>query len=572
MTKFKINSLLLPMKGHYFLYNGGTAPVVPFMPVFAKQLGFSSVVVGTLYTVLPIAGMVAKPLFGGLADRLKWHKKLFMFFLALTGILFFLINFTPNANEGKVGPGVDLDCGAVTLFKTCNVTDNCALTRLLVYAGNGTVDCHIDCPEVVGSEWNEELCKQWGLSQYCKSNADHPMVFDAKVPLAHTEQIENCIYFRVQTAIFEEKSVIPYCNAQISTSNCHVTCKEPVVNEVLHVRTEEASAKSWSFIYFAFLMLTSWISMAVVVSIGDAICFELLGSKPANYGKQRVWGSVGWGIFSVLAGFLVDEFSQGRTEKDYSVVFYMCLIILSVDFLFCTRLKVSHTQMSASIVHDIGRLLSQLRINIFLLWCITVGLSTGLLWGFLFWHLEELAAAQGCSSLEWIKTLEGLVMGVQCFGGELPFFFISSWVLKKIGHIHAMSMVLFGFGLRFFLYFWLVDPWWVLPIELLNGVTFGIFYATMASYASKIAPPGTEATVQGLVGAVFEGIGVSLGSLIGGLMFQKIGGANTFLAFSIMSWVLFCLHVVVQFFMQRATPNEWQQQQEEVKELPEGEN
>lgn len=44
-------------------------------------------------------------------------------------------------------------------------------------------------------------------------------------------------------------------------------------------------------------------------------------------------------------------------------------------------------------------------------------------------------------------------------------------------------------------------------MELFQGFTFGIFYATMASYASIVAPPGTEATVQGAVGAVFEGIG-----------------------------------------------------------------
>lgn len=30
----------------------------------------------------------------------------------------------------------------------------------------------------------------------------------------------------------------------------------------------------------------------------------------------------------------------------------------------------------------------------------------------------------------------------------------------------------------------------------------------MASYANAVAPPGTEATVQGLVGAAFEGIGM----------------------------------------------------------------
>lgn len=96
----------------------------------------------------------------------------------------------------------------------------------------------------------------------------------------------------------------------------------------------------------------------------------------------------------------------------------------------------------------------------------------------------------------WIKTLQSLVMVIQCFGGELPFLFLSGWILKRIGHINAMSLVLFGFSIRFLLYSTLTNPWYVLPIELLNGITFGVFYATMASYASIVAPPGTEATVQ----------------------------------------------------------------------------
>lgn len=53
----------------------GTAPVVPFLPTYAKQLGFSSVVVGTIYTVLPITGMLAKPLFGVIADRYYYVVK-----------------------------------------------------------------------------------------------------------------------------------------------------------------------------------------------------------------------------------------------------------------------------------------------------------------------------------------------------------------------------------------------------------------------------------------------------------------------------------------------------------------
>lgn len=53
-----------------------------------------------------------------------------------------------------------------------------------------------------------------------------------------------------------------------------------------------------------------------------------------------MWGSIGWGIFSVLAGYLVDETSKGQTEKNYAVVFYMALGIILIDFLVCTRLKV----------------------------------------------------------------------------------------------------------------------------------------------------------------------------------------------------------------------------------------
>lgn len=87
-------------------------------------------------------------------------------------------------------------------------------------------------------------------------------------------------------------------------------------------------------------------------------------------------------------------------------------------------------------------------------------------------------------------------MGIQCFGGELPFFFVSGAILQRIGHIHAMSLVLLGFGVRFLLYSVLTNPWWVLPIELMQGLTFGVFYSTMASYASLVAPPGTEATLQ----------------------------------------------------------------------------
>lgn len=63
-----------------FCKSSGTLCVQPFMPVFARQLGFSTFVVGTIYSILPILGLVSKPLFGALADRYV-YKNFLRFFL-----------------------------------------------------------------------------------------------------------------------------------------------------------------------------------------------------------------------------------------------------------------------------------------------------------------------------------------------------------------------------------------------------------------------------------------------------------------------------------------------------------
>jgi hypothetical protein len=142
--------------------------------------------------------------------------------------------------------------------------------------------------------WNDDLCLKWGLPEYCKHTADHLLEFTARVPIIHTEQLADCMYFRVESASFPEKTIVPYCNKTISTDGCQVIfklvlhhsififfyqvkCKVPVLNEILNERAE-ASATTLSFGVFAFLMLTSWVAMAVVTSVGDAICFGLLGS------------------------------------------------------------------------------------------------------------------------------------------------------------------------------------------------------------------------------------------------------------------------------------------------------
>lgn len=106
-----------------------------------------------------------------------------------------------------------------------------------------------------------------------------------------------------------------------------------------------------------------------------------------------------------------------------------------------------------------------------------------------------------------IKTLEGVVTGVQCFLGETPAFFFAGWIINKIGHGHSMSLIFATIGLRYTFYSILGNPWWCIPIEILQN-QYGLFYSAMTSFAKVHAPPGIEATMQGILCAACEGIGM----------------------------------------------------------------
>lgn len=71
----------------------------------------------------------------------------------------------------------------------------------------------------------------------------------------------------------------------------------------------------------------------------------------------------------------------------------------------------------------------------------------------------------------------------------------------------VFSLIFFTFAVKFCLYTMVENPIWIVPIELLHGLTYALPFATAVSYAAHIAPAGAEGTLQGIVGTVLMGIG-----------------------------------------------------------------
>ncbi|KAM3968455.1 uncharacterized protein ACR2FA_005527 [Aphomia sociella] len=688
--KMNLNYKLLPIKFHFFLFNAGTAPLVPYLSTYARQLGFTSGTVGLIYTILPIFGLIGKPLCGVIADRFKIQKSIFILFQILTIVGFSSIYFIP---ENKAGTYVQLDCNdGKTLLKSCMESgsmDECKVHKL--DRQNETVLCKLNCDMSSPKMW-QTVCENWHIPQYCYSSTNsiqyssyigsimlqnkcayisannitldgdkyisHCGIGDGFVNISQTcnlnctnemlssflgsdelimtclddklnyrfcinetlqltelgnnmesecivscdafrpwqlmelcegwqadiasschmmtksreefpanlsfsgtvlpstaKLMDECLYVQLDHITLPDDSIYhPTCTskavyqleAELFHASCQISCNNSMLNEMFEAASESRNNTTqyklefWLFFLF---MIMSWVSQAVVITFADAITFSLLGDDIYQYGKQRLWGSLGFGVYSLATGALIDLFSDGA-HKDYTVAFILMFVYMCGDVTVSCFVKTDTTKMSMNILADIGILLSSLPTFVFMLWASAVGICTGFIWQFLFWHLEDIAAT-GCDGSDYIKTLQGLVIAIQSFVGEIPFLFASGYILRKVGHINMMFLVMFAYGVRFLLYSILTNAWWVLPIEILQGFTYGMFYPTMTSFANMLAPPGAETAVQGLVGAVFEGLGTSIGSLIGGQLYKSYGGWATFRWFGIGSLVFCAMHFIV---------------------------
>lgn len=155
-----------------------------------------------------------------------------------------------------------------------------------------------------------------------------------------------------------------------------------------------------------------------------------------------------------------------------------------------------------------------------------------------------------------IKLIEGWVIAAECLGGEILFFLISGKILKRLGYVHCLSFCFFAYSIRLGLISIITNPWYLVPIEFVaQGATYALTYTCIVAYASAIAPPGTSATVQGIVAGMDDGLGFSIGSMIGGIMFQNIGGKISFRIFSIGALITCVAHI----FLRPASKHETQE-------------
>ncbi len=250
-----------------------------------------------------------------------------------------------------------------------------------------------------------------------------------------------------------------------------------------------------------------------IMPLVDNSVLELLGERRALYGRQRVWGAIGWGVAAAVAGALVDRFGLG-------VSFYAFLFFFGIALLVSIRLKVSGGAIGLPFWQGMRALARNRPLAIFLVSVLFASMGSGIVHNYVFLYLSDLGASE---------TLMGLSLTVATLS-EMPVFFFSALLLRKFGARGLLLLSLVAYVVRMFAYTLLPPVWLVLPISLLHGLTFSALWVAGVSYANDVAPKGMGATAQGLFTGMTMGLGAAGGALLGGTLYDTLGPTMMFRA------------------------------------------
>lgn len=271
----------------------------------------------------------------------------------------------------------------------------------------------------------------------------------------------------------------------------------------------------------AVLVVTAALFSAPGTPLIENAVITLAERSGDNYGKNRLWGAVGFGITSLLGGVLISHVGYGGAFAVYTLLGLVSLVMI-VKGLPMGDPKPAPGDSAGGqppdVIAGFKVLVSTFEALSFFVIVYILGIVSGILEQFMFVWLVEIGGT---------GTLMGVSRFITC-AAEVPFFHFSQQLIDRVGVNGVLAMACVCYVLRFLYYAHLTTPWAVLPAELLHGVTFAAMWAASVSKAHQLAPEGMGATAQGLLEGVHWKLGMCTGSLLGGFLYERVGAVRTF--------------------------------------------
>ena len=384
-----INQTLIVPKAFYFFYFAAFGSLFPLMGIYFKQMAMTSLQVGILLGFRPFVEFISAPFWASIGER--WRKGR----LILLGSMLCWIGFTlamgfikppvhscMRLNESSVvleksnyknnpkkrdfnsdqnlflhdQPFLIINRRAIKkitiirnltkitapvtrFYTTINITDATTTTKLKATSkssfSNETLNTALN--SVTEESLNKTITR-----------------------IANTNNIVESFASDIAKSIKTEKktSTTKSSGGKSDNANYYGTPPNNIDQDLIKPKLQTSIVYNKKdvrrvFLVFLFLLLAGEFFCAPAITIADSCTLQYLGPSRADlYGRQRMFGSIGWALAMFVIGLLLDQskaFTEhpcgqaGPDERNYTVCFAIYSVLMACAFVIATQFKFSYS-------------------------------------------------------------------------------------------------------------------------------------------------------------------------------------------------------------------------------------
>ena len=268
----------------------------------------------------------------------------------------------------------------------------------------------------------------------------------------------------------------------------------------------------------------------------DGMTLNFLAREGGDYGRIRLWGSLGFIAGGFVLGFIITELG-----RDVVPLVLEAILVLGLLVVFMLRPVPVLDRREEAVLPALLRLLSRPHLRSFYAVAFMSRVASQGLYIFLPIHLMNLGVDDAWVPLYW-------TVGV---ASEVVLLHYAETLFGKRRRRNVLILCFVLATIQHLITAMITEVEWLLPVMLLHGFSFGIWFYTSVTWLGDAVDEQDRARAQGLYHTLGFGFGGVLSSLGAGFLYTAGEGE---LLFSVAAGLNLLTAVLAFFWIKR--PNE----------------
>ncbi len=262
------------------------------------------------------------------------------------------------------------------------------------------------------------------------------------------------------------------------------------------------------------VMLLLGLFRCPVAAVGDSLVSRMALRHGLNFGRMRLWGSLGYALVSVACGLLWQRVGFGPMFVAAGLLF------LPVVPVAAQLEEGPGARQGAGAGPPLGAALRAPALRAVLLATTLVGAALG---------MESAFAGVYMAHLGGDDLTIGVLAAVVALS-ELPTLRYGAAIARLLGDRGALLLSYGLLGAAYLGYGLAAHPWALVAWGGVLGIAFGLFFVSTVSSLNRHSPPGWSATIQAIMNAGAFGLAQLVAGPLGGVIYDSRGGSTVFVA------------------------------------------